>query len=132
MVRSEFKQLCHDALMAVIELAEEHHKQPLSRECYLRWFPGQDLIRDNVVDALVDKLYTSETEIHPCCDIGVAEVTEDGIPVIIALVSGHKPGPFVEQSWSGRPGPFNYYLVGQLSTVPLPKGVFGFSIVPNK
>jgi hypothetical protein len=131
MDKSEFKQLCKDALVAVIELAEKYSHLTLPRQCYLRWKPRGELIQDNVIEELVAKLYTSQEMIRPCVDIGVAELTEDGIPVVIALVSGHAPCSSVDRSWSGRPGPFNYYVVGQLDSVPLPEGVFAYTIIPE-
>ena len=132
MDRSEFRKLCEDALVAVIELAEEHNQRSLPRRCYLRWKPHGELIQEDIAEKLVEKLYISSDEIHPCVDIGVAELTKNGIPVVIAVVSGHAPCSSVDRSWSGRPGPFNYYVVNRLRSIPLPRGVFGYTVVPGE
>ena len=67
----------------------------------------------------------------------VGEVLSDGTPVIYASVSGHAPCEFTA-NWTGRPGPFVYFVgSGLLSTPPSKSensaGVAAYGIImPNE
>jgi hypothetical protein len=110
MTREEFSTFVEQTLQSVLQLAEEYSGASLPRVFGFRWL-GHDLLRENIVEEIVGRVFVDEEHIYPCVDIGVGDLLEDGTPVIVASVAGYSPQPF-GKNWHGNDGPF-IHVVGQ-------------------
>ena len=129
MDRLTLANVCKNALDEVIELAKVTRMIKFIGPPCIRLWENGSTIKDNVVESLVDLIYEVPELIHPCVDIGVAEVPEDYRPIVFILKSGHSYRPYMEQSWSGRSGPLNYFVVGVFGKEGTLSRSFSFSIV---
>jgi len=109
--KAEFTAFVERTLGEVIQFAEEHTRTVLPRKMKFRWL-GHDAIRDEgIVEAIVEKVYVDSENIYPCVDIGVGDLSDDGLLIIIANVAGYSPRPF-QKNWTGRDGPF-VFIIGR-------------------
>jgi hypothetical protein len=111
MTRAEFTSFVEQTLENVILYAERETGKTLSRNIRFRWITQKEAIRDGIVEAIVSRVFVSEDQIYPCVDIVVAELSDDGTPIIKAYISGHQPRPF-QKNWTGTDGPF-VFGIGQ-------------------
>jgi hypothetical protein len=94
----------------------------------------RELIRENIVEEIVARVFVDDEHIYPCVDIGVGDLLQDGTPLIAANVAGYPPGPF-GKNWTGTDGPFIHIIGGsflaRLQGLPVKDSqVFGF-IIPG-
>lgn len=136
MERQAFKAFTAKALEEVIQLAEAELKVTLPRPPRFQWL-GKPLVEsEDVAEAIVERIWLASNQIHPCVDIGVAALDQNGRPLVVAAPSGHRPTEF-GRSWTGREGPFNHFLGGPLlngerrNSIPI-GAAFGYSVVPLK
>jgi hypothetical protein len=104
MTRVEFSTFVEASLQSAMRLAEEYSGRSLPSRFAFQWL-GQALIRENIVEVIVSRVFVDENHIYPCVDIGVGDLLDDGTPVIVALVAGYAPKPF-GKNWQGKEGPF--------------------------
>lgn len=71
MTREDFTQFTATTIEEAIRLAERDTGVTLSREICLKWL-GQEteLICDQVVSRIVERVFVGPDEIYPCVDIG--------------------------------------------------------------
>ncbi len=138
MKREEFAAFVGTTLERVVCLAEEKSGKKLSRDYAFAWL-GRSAApsRDSIVERIVQRVFVDDENIYPCVDIGVADLLEDGSPLIVGSVAGYPPRPF-GKNWTGREGPF-IHIVGQpflakaaggSSGWTLEHGVFGY-VIPD-
>jgi hypothetical protein len=109
--KAEFTAFVERSLQEVIKFAEDYTGTILPRKVKFRWL-GQDAVMDEeIVEAIVNRVYVDPENIYPCVDIGVGDLAHDGSPIIIANVAGYSPKPF-QKNWTGREGPF-VFIIGQ-------------------
>lgn len=106
MTQDEFSQFVQEALDEVILIAENKCGKSLPRKCSFRWL-GQSypVVKENIVEHIVQRVFVDEEHIYPCVDLGVADLLEDGSLLIVGSVAGYSPRPF-GHNWTGREGPF--------------------------
>ena len=106
MNREDFAAFVARTLDDVIQLAEEKCGTELSRKIAFRWLGrSHPVVRDNIVEHIVERVFVDEEHIYPCVDIGVGDVLDDGTLLVVGSVAGYAPRPF-GQNWTGRDGPF--------------------------
>jgi hypothetical protein len=106
MNREDFAAFVARTLDDVIHLAEEKCGKELPRKIAFRWLgSSHPIVSENIVDHIVERVFVDEEHIHPCVDMGVADILEDGTLLIVGSVSGHAPRPF-GRNWTDRDGPF--------------------------
>jgi len=134
MTRAEFTVFVERTLEEVLKFAEEHTHAALPRKIKFRWLGQDALVSEGIVEAIVSKVYVDQENIYPCVDIGVGDLSEDGLPVIVANVAGYNSRPF-QRNWTGREGPF-VFIIGKpfldklAGGEPHSSGAFGF-VVPE-
>jgi hypothetical protein len=134
--KAEFTEFVETTLEGVIRLAEQHTGKTLQRNIGFRWLYHPETVTENIAATIVSRVYLDSDHIFPCVDIGVGDLSDDGMPIIVASVAGYSPRPF-QKNWTGRDGPF-VFIIGQpfLTKLaggkvdPNPKAVFGF-ITPS-
>jgi hypothetical protein len=135
MKREEFARFVESTLEEVIHLAEEKCGQQLPRQYAFRWLGrSHQILSENIVEQIVQRIFVDEELIYPCVDIGVADILENGTLLIVGNVAGYAPRSF-GLNWTGREGPF-VHIVGQpllnriagKQTNWSPEGTFSFSI----
>jgi len=111
--REQFKTFVEETIENVIQFSEQYTGQqlPRPRKYCFRWLFNPDLVCDNVSEVITRTVYEDEAHIHPCVDIGVGNLLDDGTLIIEASIAGYAPEPF-GKNWTGREGPF-VYVVGQ-------------------
>ena len=106
MNRQDFAAFVARTLDDVIQLAQEKCGKELSRKFAFLWLgSSHQVVRENIVEHLVERVFVDEEHIYPCVDIGVGDVLEDGTLLIVGSVAGYAPRPF-GKNWTGRDGPF--------------------------
>jgi hypothetical protein len=106
MNREEFSKFVSKVLEDVIQFAEEKAGQKLPRRFAFQWLGRSNpRLTENIVEQIVKRVFIDEEHIYPCVDLGVADLLEDGLLLIVGKVSGHAPRPF-GKNWTGREGPF--------------------------
>jgi hypothetical protein len=104
--REDFAAFVARTLEDVIRLAEEKGGKKLPRKPAFQWLgASHPVVRDNIVEHILERVFVDEDHIFPCVDIGVGDVLEDGTPLIVANVAGYPPRAF-GKNWTGRDGPF--------------------------
>jgi len=110
MTRDEFKNYVERTLTEIIQFAEEKIQAELPHEMTFQWmFHENERIKEDIAEAITDRVYIDESHIYPCVDIGPIDICEDGTLLIQAIVSGHQPREF-GINWTGREGPFVFAL----------------------
>ncbi|SRR6185437_2800700 len=109
--KDEFTLFVEHALEEVIRFAERYTGKTLSRKIAFRWLGQHEVIREGIIETIVNRVFVDEDHIYPCVDIGVGYLSSDGDPVIVASVAGYGPRPF-QKNWTGRDGPF-VFIIGQ-------------------
>jgi hypothetical protein len=105
MNREEFTTFVSTTLEDVIRFAEEKAGQKLPRRFAFQWLGcSQPRITENIVEQIVAHVFIDEEHIYPC-DLGVADLLEDGSLLIAGNVTRYAPRPF-GRNGKGRDGPF--------------------------
>lgn len=111
MTREDFAKFVESTIEEIISLAEEKCGRTLPRNYAFRWLGrSHQVVADNIVDHIVQRVFVDEEHIYPCVDIGVGDLLEDGSLLIVGNVAGYAPRPF-GPNWTGRTGPF-VHVVG--------------------
>jgi len=112
MNRDDFAKFVARTIDEVIKLAEKQSVQKLPRQCAFRWLGrSHPLLRDGIVEHIVQRVWLDEDHIYPCVDIGVADLLDDGSLLIVGNIAGYAPKAF-GMNWTGRDGPF-IHIVGE-------------------
>jgi hypothetical protein len=111
MNRDDFAAFAAKTLDELIQLAEQKCGHELPRRIAFQWL-GQShpVVRENIVEHIVSRVFVDDEHIFPCVDIGVGDVLEGGTLLIIGRVAGYAPRPF-GRNWTDRDGPF-VHIVG--------------------
>jgi hypothetical protein len=109
--KTEFAAFVEHTLQAVIQFAEDYTGTILPRKLKFRWLDQDAVVDEEIVEAIVNRVYVDPENIYPCVDIGVGDLAHDGSPIIFANVAGYSPKPF-QKNWTGREGPF-VFIIGQ-------------------
>jgi len=111
MNREDFAAFTANALNDVIQLAEEKCGNKLPHKIAFQWLGrSHPVVRENIVEHVVSRVFVDDEHIFPCVDIGVGDILEDGTLLIVGSVAGYAPRPF-GRNWTGRNGPF-VHIVG--------------------
>lgn len=106
MNREEFTAFATGTIEDLIQLAEAKCGEKLSRKIAFRWLGGSHpVVTQHIIEHIVDRVFVDEEHIFPCVDIGVCDIFEDGMLLVVGAVAGYAPRPF-GQNWTGRAGPF--------------------------
>lgn len=106
MKREDFQSFVNKTIEEVIQVAEMHCGEKLSRKIVFGWFSQKsEFVFEDVSEHITEKVYLSENEIFPCVDIGVFDVLEDKSLLIGGFIAGYSPKPF-GLNWKGEEGPF--------------------------
>jgi hypothetical protein len=111
MNRDDFAAFTAKTLDEVVQLAEQNCGHQLPRRIAFRWMGhSHPVVRENIVEHIVSRVFVDDEHIFPCVDIGVGDVLEDGTLLIIGHVAGYAPQSF-GRNWTRRDGPF-VHIVG--------------------
>jgi len=135
MTREEFTNFVEKTIEEVICLAEQKCGKALPRSYAFKWLGrSQQLITENAIEHIVQRVFIDEDHIYPCVDIGVGDLLEDGSLLIVGNLAGYAPCPFCD-NWTGRKGPFIHIIGAPLlnrisgkSVGSFTDDVFAFSI----
>jgi hypothetical protein len=139
MKREDFVAFVEDTIEQVTRLAEEKSGMRLERKYAFRWLGrSQPVVRDNIVEYIVSRVFVDEEHFYPCVDFGVGDILEDGFVLLIGSVAGYPPRAF-GKNWTGREGPFVHIIGAPFlnraagnPTQPSWDGVVGYSIPDMK
>jgi hypothetical protein len=106
MNREEFSTFVSTVLEEVIRFAEEKAGQKLPRRFAFQWLGRSNpRITENIVEQIVKRVFIDDEHIYPCVDLGVADLLDGGLLLIVANLAGDSPRPFGKNR-TGREGPF--------------------------
>ena len=107
MTRNEFKAHTLASVEDSITRLEGIIGVALPRNLAFQWLTEPDCcyFGDEVIEAIVARVYVDKDHIWPCVDIGPSKILPDGRLLIVATRAGHPPQPF-GLNWTGRMGPF--------------------------
>ena len=134
MTKAEFTDFTARALEDLIQLAEDRAGKPVSRNVAFKWMGSKDEpLRENILEAIVDRVFVNDDAIYPCVDIGIVDLLDDGTPLLQAGIAGYGAEPF-GQNWTGREGPYvrivGAAFIAKMGGKPYPAGgVLSASIV---
>lgn len=110
MTKEAFYDFVRKTVFELKAYAEAAKKQELPYDFEFRWSGKENTTVvgiENVIDEIVKHVYISPTEIYPCVDLIVQEVTASNRILVRGTIAGYDPKP-IETGWSGRFGPFIY------------------------
>lgn len=119
--KEEFRAFVEKAIEDVIRYAEFMTGMTLPRMIAFQWLgANKPIIREGIVDEIVERVFVTENEIYPCVDLGPSEILNHGILLLKATVAGYTPRPF-QKNWTGRDGPFVPCVFSPLTSKVLPE-----------
>jgi hypothetical protein len=106
MNREDFSAFVSTTLEEVVRFAEEKAGQKLPRKLAFQWLGRSNpCLTENIVEAIVKRVFMDEERIYSSVDLGVADLLENGALLIIGSVSDDTLRPFGPNR-EGRQGPF--------------------------
>jgi hypothetical protein len=120
MKKEEFRAFIEKSIEDVIRHAEYMTGMKLPRTIAFQWL-GRDspIVRKDIVEEILGRVFVTEEEIYPCVDLGPSEVL-DGTLLLQANIAGYSPRPF-QKNWTGSDGPFVPSVFGPLASKVLPQ-----------
>jgi hypothetical protein len=111
--RECFVEFTEQALRASLFHAKVQCDIEMPDRYAFKWLASEEIVRENVAEFVVQKVFLSENQIYPCLDLGVGGFLPDGTALIIGHVAGYAPQPF-SVNGSGSVGPYVLGLFGDL------------------
>jgi hypothetical protein len=79
MRKEDFAKFVESTIEEIILLAEEKCGRTLPRNYSFRWLGrSHQVVADNIVDHIVQRVFVDEEHIYPCVDIGVGDILKNG------------------------------------------------------
>lgn len=105
----EFSTFVSTALEDVVQFAEEKAGQKLPRTFAFQWFGRSNpRITEDIVEEIVSRMFIDEEHVYTC-RLGVVDLLENGLLLIVGIVEDYAPRPF-GKNWTGREGPFDPFV----------------------
>ena len=110
MKRDDFVNHVELTLKEVLNVAQKHSLELLPQKLALRWMAEPNrIIKENIEEAITNKVYLGPDKIYPYVSIGVCEILSNRSTLIHAAIAQHKPRPF-GRNIKGHLGPFDITL----------------------
>ena len=108
-------------LECLIQHTERYTGSSLPRKVAFRWLDEEsEPLNGHIIEAIVERVFLDERHIYPCVSIGIVDTLDDSLVVVAEItkpfakwMGGCEPQPF-RRNWSGRAGPFVYFISEKL------------------